>query len=239
MTTGHSKRSAGDGSFVLALVGARTSAFPAFGADVFEAARALLAIASLFRIEEPAGLILLALAVLILLALVAFTPFTASLSALTSLATTATTAATAPTALVIPDAFGDFLLDEVVDLAFGKGGRNGAGNGNRSLHVVRHLDVHKLDRHLNCLTQLLSRTHIFHPFATDRHVSLLGLLKWDLKARFRMNHMLSNVTPIYVKLMGRHPRAVRIELKSSEVFGDQIELEAPQPAFVIEVVRLA
>ena len=155
VTTGHSKRSAGDDSFVLALVGARTSAFPAFGADVFEAARALLAIASLFRIEEPAGLILLALAVLILLVLAAFTPFAASLSALPSLATTAATAATAataPTALVIPDAFGDFLLDEVVDLAFGKGGRNGAGNGNRSLHVVRHLDVHKLDRHLNCLT---------------------------------------------------------------------------------------
>ena len=105
----------------------------------------------------------------------------------------------------VPDTLGDFLLDEVVDLAFGKGGRDGAWNGSGRLHVVRHLDVHELDRHLNGLAELLPHSDIFHPFAPDRHVGLLGLLKWDLKARLRMNDMLSNVTPINVKLMGRYP----------------------------------
>ena len=209
VTTGHQKRSAFAGSLVLTLMGPRASAFEALGADMFEAARALLARAASFRIKETACLLLLVLAALILLVLAAF-PFSAAFAALASTAlvpattTTATAAAAAPTALV-PDAFGDFLLDEVVDLAFGKGGRSGTRNGNGSLHVVRHLNVHELDGQLNRLAQLLSHTHIFHPFASDRHVGLLGLLEWDLKAGLRMNHMLADVTPINIKLMGRYP----------------------------------
>ena len=39
--------------------------------------------------------------------------------------------------------------------------------------------------------------------------------------------------------MGRYPGAVRIELKATEMFGNQIKLKASQPAFVIKVVRLA
>ena len=100
-------------------MGPRASAFEAFGADVLESARALLARAASFRIKEPACVFLLVLAALGLLVLVAL-PFPASFAALASFATTATTAATAPTALVVPDAFSDFLLDEVVDLAFGQ-----------------------------------------------------------------------------------------------------------------------
>ena len=119
VTTGHSKRSSVAGSWVLALMGPRASAFEAFGADVLESARALLARAASFRIKETTRLLLLVLAALVLLVLAAF-PFPASFAALASFATTATTAATAPTALVVPDAFSDFLLDEVVDLAFGQ-----------------------------------------------------------------------------------------------------------------------
>ena len=152
VTTGHSECSSGDGSFVLTLVRARATTLPAFGADVLEPACTLLASASLFRIKETASLILLVLAALVLLILVALTSFATSFSTLSATAApTTTTAATAASTALVPDAFGDFLLDEMVDLAFGEGGRNGVWNGRRSLHVVRHLDMHKLNRQLNSL----------------------------------------------------------------------------------------
>ena len=185
-------------------MGPRASAFEALGADVFEAARALLARTATLRIKETARLLLLVLAVLVLLILAAF-PFSAAFTALAAPASTTAAAAAATPALGIPDALGDFLLDEVVDLAFGKRGRDGVWNGSGRLHVVCHLDVHELDRHLNRLAELLSHADIFHPFAPDRHVGLLGLLKWDLKIGLRMNDMLSNVAPINVKLVGRYP----------------------------------
>ena len=128
--------------------------------------------------------------------------------------------------------------NQVLDRRLRQSGRGWLQRRWRWSHHVVHLHVHELRRQLDGLAQLLALPEVLHPLAPDGQVRALCRLERHLHGWRRVENVLAHVGPVHINLLQADPGAVRIQLKSREMFADQVQLEPTSPRFKIYVFHL-